>query len=279
MTPVELGPVQETLLIPLLGRAEETKRRRGLLRDPKAERIVADLDYDFTKWRGGASLRGTVLRTVMFDEDVRAFLERHPSGTVVELGAGLNTRYERLDNGRACWFELDLPDVIALRRRFFEEAPRRRMIAGSLLDDHWLDPVASTGGPWCFVSEAVLIYLETAEVKDVVCRLGQRFPGSWLLTDTTSAGMIARQDRHDAMRHLSRESWFRWACDDPRALEAWGLQLERTRTFLDASPAMLRRLPLPLRLVVRWLPFLIRRRLSAYHLNRFVVTAAGTGAP
>ena len=33
---VELGPVQETLLIPLLARARETKRPRGLLRDPRA---------------------------------------------------------------------------------------------------------------------------------------------------------------------------------------------------------------------------------------------------
>ena len=41
---VELGPVQETLLIPLLARARETERPGGLLRDPRALEIVRDLN-------------------------------------------------------------------------------------------------------------------------------------------------------------------------------------------------------------------------------------------
>ena len=53
---VDLGPVQETLLIPLLARARETENPRGLLRDPRAVAIVRSLDYDFGKWEGGRSL-------------------------------------------------------------------------------------------------------------------------------------------------------------------------------------------------------------------------------
>ena len=83
---VDLGPVQETLLIPLLGRAEATQAQGGLLHDPKAVEIVQALDYDFDKWRGGPSLLGTVLRTRLFDEQVKTFLAQHPRGTVVEIG-------------------------------------------------------------------------------------------------------------------------------------------------------------------------------------------------
>ena len=108
---VELGPVQETLLIPLLGpEPSKRKRKRGLVHDPKAVEIVGRLDYDFSRWKGIRSLVGASIRTCMFDEEVAAFLEQHPDGTVVEIGVGLNTRHERLDNGRAHWIEFDLPD-------------------------------------------------------------------------------------------------------------------------------------------------------------------------
>ncbi|MEM6989215.1 MAG: class I SAM-dependent methyltransferase, partial [Myxococcota bacterium] len=64
---VELGDVQETLLIPLLARAVETSRSNGLLEDPRAVEIVEQLDYDFDKWRGHSSLTGACLRTRIYD--------------------------------------------------------------------------------------------------------------------------------------------------------------------------------------------------------------------
>lgn len=268
-----LGPVQETALIPLLGRAEETRRGRGLVSDPRALEIVASLDYDFDKWRGGPSLVGTVLRTRMMDEDVRCFLRMHPGGTVVELGCGLNTRFERVDDGNVQWLDVDLPDMIALRRRWFEDTPRRRMIATDLRETGWLDAVAASPGPVCFVSEAVLIYLDADVARGVIEAIARRFPGAWLVMDTTGADMVRSQARHDAMRHLPRESWFRWACDDPRELESWGigLVLDRSRTFLDAGPEVRRRFPLAMRWAVALAPWFLRRRVGAYRLNRYVV--------
>ncbi len=269
---VELGPVQETLLIPLLGRAEETRRGAGLIDDPKAVEIVDRLDYAFDKWRGKPSLRGASLRTRMIDDDVRAFLELHPRGTVVEIGCGLNTRFDRLDNGQLRWFDLDLPDSMALRRRFFEDRPRCTMIAASVLDEAWKDEVAATGGPWCFISEAVLIYLDTPQVQRVFESIGARFPGAWLLTDTMPVHMRENQHKHDAMRHLSKASWFRWACDDPRALERWhpGLTLERSRSFFDCGPELKRTLPWGLRLFIAMAPRVLTRKIRDYRLNRFV---------
>ncbi len=267
---VELGPVQETLLIPLLGRAEETKKKRGLLRDEKAVEIVDRLEYDFGKWKGIQSLLGASIRTRMFDRFVERFLRQSPTGTVVEIGCGLNTRFERVDNGRLRWFDLDLPDVISLRRRFFEDGARRTMLAGSVLDREWMDPVLATGGPWMFVSEAVLIYLEASKAKQAVLQIADRFSGAELVFDTTDRAMVAGQARHDAMRHLPKESWFRWVCDDPKEIEAWrpGLELIESKTFVDADPDIVERLPLSIRLLVRWVPFLLLRRAGGYRLNR-----------
>ncbi|MEM6732540.1 MAG: class I SAM-dependent methyltransferase, partial [Myxococcota bacterium] len=246
--PVVLGAVQETLLIPLLGRAVETEKGRGLINDPKAVEIVETLDYDFDKWRGTQSMTGATLRTRMYDEEIARFLEENPAGTVVEIGCGLNTRFERLDNGRAQWFELDLPDSMQLRRQFFEDTERRKMIEGSVTDSDWHDRIEATGGPYLFVSEAVIIYLESEQVERALRSIAARFPGARLLMDTTSTQMVQGQAKHDVMRTLPKDSWFRWECNDPQTLEHWGLRLLHSKTFLDASPELVNLFPLAYRL-------------------------------
>jgi len=261
--------VQETLLIPLLGRARETQRAKGLIRDEKAVAIVESLDYDFGKWEGAQSLQGATFRTLMYDARVRDFLERHPTGVVVEIGCGLNTRFERLDNGEATWVELDLPDSMALRRQFFEDEPRRHMIAASVLDEPWLDEVAAFDGPFIFCSEAVLIYLEAEHVERAVRQIGRRFPRAELVMDTTSTQMVSRQAKHDVMSTLPRESWFRWECDDPKSVEGWGLRLLESRTFLDADRELIDRLPGVFGVIARWAPWLIRRQLEGYSINHY----------
>ncbi len=122
---VRLGAVQETLFIPLATRARETSKRRPVLRDPKAVEMVESIDYDTAKYGRGAGGLVTILRTAIFDVWVRAFLAEHPAGTIVETGTGLNTPFERVDNGAVRWIDLDLPDTIELRRRFFADKLQR----------------------------------------------------------------------------------------------------------------------------------------------------------
>ncbi|NGO67448.1 class I SAM-dependent methyltransferase [Streptomyces boncukensis] len=230
---VRLGTVQETLLIPLYGRAVESRKPEAVLRDPVAERVVAAIEYDFARFDGGPSLTGTVLRTNLFDHWVRAFLAEHPDGTVVEIGTGLNTRYERVDNGRARWFELDLPDVIELRRTFFADEPRRRMLAASVLDEGWTAAPAAGSGPYFLAAEAVLGFLPEEDVRRAVDLLAERFPGALLALDTTGPGMVDTQEDHDALGKV--EARLRWSCPDPRQLEQWrpDLRLLASHTFTE----------------------------------------------
>lgn len=273
-TKVDLGPIQTTLLIPLLDRAMEAKRKRPLLKDEKAVEIVSALDYDFDKWKKLSSGRSAAcIRTRLFDGLVEAFLEQHPCGTVVEIGAGLNTRYERLDNGHAQWLEIDLPDSMQLRRKFFEDTPRRKMVAASVVDKDWHEQVRALPGPYCFVSEAVIIYLDNDVVQGIVRDLAQAFPGSWFLTDTTSTKTVESQHKHEVMRTLSKESWFRWRCTDPRELEAWGAKLERSITFADAPPAIRSGFPTKWRVLMGILPWLVRRMVDGYRINHYTLSA------
>src|ERR1700739_524048 len=167
----ELGDVQRTLFFPLLARARETGRKRPLLRDDKAVELTRAIDFDPATHDQGFLGFNVLIRTLILDWWVSRFLAAHPAGTVVELGTGLNTRFERTDNGSVHWIDLDLPDTIELRRRYFADTDRRRMLAASLLDEDWLLEVGKLPGPYFFVSDGVLVYLREAEGTGALARI------------------------------------------------------------------------------------------------------------
>jgi O-methyltransferase involved in polyketide biosynthesis len=243
---VELGQVQETLFIPLAGRAKETGKRRPILRDPKAVEILESVAFDRAKYSrtGGWT---TVIRTACFDLWVRQFLAEHPDGTVVELGTGLNTRFERVDNGTVHWVDLDLPDTIALRRRFFADTDRRRMVAGSLTDDGWLTVVRGMPGPYFFVSDGVLAYLTETQVMRTLAGLAEHFPGTLIALDSYSQQMMAREHKLAARREIAR---WQWGCDDPRSLERLGMRVVETATVTRPPRALRTALPASRRLLL-----------------------------
>ncbi len=141
---------------------------------------------------------------------------------MVELGTGLNTRFERVDNGTVHWIDLDLPDTIALRRRFFADTDRRRMVAASLTDDSWWDTVRELPGPYFFLADGVLPYLTEEDVTRTLAGLAEQFPGALIAFDTYSQQMMAREHKLAARRGVAR---WQWACDDPRSLERLGLRV------------------------------------------------------
>lgn len=261
---VELGSVQETLLIPLYGRAVESRKRNPVLQDRKAMSMVNAIDYDFAKFDGKRSLFGASLRSAIFDVWIREFVARHPQGTVVEMGCGLNTRFDRLDNGSIHWLDFDLPDSIALRRKFFDDSDRCSMHEASVLETDWLDRVAASPGPYFVVIEAVLLYLGEAGVRRTLRAMAERLPGALLAFDTAGRFMIEQQSRHDVMPLM--DARFEWACDDLDDLRPLGLVLRDSCTFADPPPALRGAVPWAL-----WVlgPLLFAKAIASYRCNLF----------
>jgi O-methyltransferase involved in polyketide biosynthesis len=270
-TKPDLGEIQETLLIPLYARACDAASRHPVLGDRRARELVDAIDYDFTRFRGG-SLSGSVSRSSIFDGWAAHFLREHPAGTVVELGTGLNTRFDRLDNGQVHWVDLDLPDVIALRRRFFSDSDRCRMLAGSVLDSEWFDAVAATPGPYLFLSEAVFLYLSDDDVRRTLTRLAQRFPGSLIAFDTAGNRMVSGQDRNRSLAQMNAR--LQWVCEDPRELERHGLELLDTRTLAAPQPEIAKTWPPQRRYLMPVLARLAPSMVNTYKFNLFRLAAA-----
>lgn len=268
---ISLGAIQETLFIPLYGRALDAARRRSVLNDRKAIELVEAIDYDFAKFRG-PSLSGSVVRASIFDAYVRRFLDAHPAGTVVDLGCGLSTRFDRLDNGRVRWFDLDVADSMELRRRYFTDRDRYQMIAGSLFDREWIDTVSQIGGPTFILSEAVLLYFPAAEATSAVRVIAESFPGQQLAFDTGGSLMMNSQDRNPVFRAVSAR--MKWICDDPRGLEAQGLTLIESRTLASPPAGIGKTWPASYRYGAKVMSLVMPAVIRSYRMNLYDIAPA-----
>jgi O-methyltransferase involved in polyketide biosynthesis len=178
-----LSGVPETSLAALYWRAMESQRPDALIKDEKAEALVAQLDYDFDRIRQIPMPELLyVMRTMLtreMDRYARGFLGGHPDGVVVHIGCGLDTRFERADNGQVEWYDLDLPDVIDLRRELIgDEGGRYHLLACSVFEDVWLDAVkVHSPRPFLFLAETVFVYFTEAQVKSLVRMLRDQLPG------------------------------------------------------------------------------------------------------
>jgi len=267
--PVALGPVEATLLVPLWARAEEALREDPILLDARAGEILDRLDVDVSCLaEARASQVGCCVRGALVDAWVRDFLLAYPSGTLVELGCGLNDRFARVDNGTTRVVEVDLPDVIALRRTFFEDGPRRTMLPVSVLEDGWIEQVkAVSTGPFFFASEGMFVYLQGDEVRAVFRRLQEHFPGAAMAYDSMTALVLRHQAHHDAMRHF--EARFTWSVTEATEVERWGagIRLEESHRLFDLLADRRERLPTALRILGPWLGAIFPPLKRAYTVN------------
>ncbi|MEW5938749.1 MAG: class I SAM-dependent methyltransferase [Chloroflexota bacterium] len=217
-----LAGVPETLLIPLYHRALESQRPDALVKDDKAVEIVRQLDFDASRFKlQKHDILGLVCRVREFDRFARDFLTARPDGAVVHIGCGLDTRFERVDNGRVEWFDLDLPEVIDLRRKLISgEGGRYHLLSCSVLDPAWLEAVnAFRPRPFLFIAEGVFPYFEEEQVKWLVKTLQSAFPGAELVFDAHTPWVVWGDNLQLAFSKLSAR--LKFALRRGRDVETW----------------------------------------------------------
>jgi len=239
----------------------ESQRADALIRDPKAVELVGHLDYDFSSiQRRKDEQVSFLLRMREFDRLARAFLAEHPDGVIVDLGCGLDTRFERVDNGQAGWYGLDLPEVIELRKELLEETPRSHFIGCSVLDFSWMNILSGQAGKHSlFLAEGVLYYLEKADVKTLVRALAGRFPGAELVFDAYSPVVVRFHP------HSPDVPPVHWGLKDDRDVEAWapGIRLLNQCYYIAQPEPRLGAFRL-----IRHIPFIARAvRIVHYRLG------------
>lgn len=194
---IRLGNVQQTLLLPLWGRAVETQKVNPLLVDNKAVEIIDRLDYDFSIFSRNISeisKFGWVIRSMIIDKTVKQYIRKYPKATIVNIGCGLDTTFERVDNGSITWYDLDLPEVIDFRKGFIHDNVRRKSIAKSVFDYTWLDQIQPDNNV-LIIAAGVLYYFDEKQVAEAFKTIADRLPGSEMIFDAASPAGIKMANR------------------------------------------------------------------------------------
>ncbi len=190
---IEKNTVQETLVIPLYGRKVCSERFPNLFKDPEAERICGMLDYDFAekgaKMESGVGLFGALevaQRQYDLAWEVKEYLKRYPDAAVVNLGCGLDDTFRKCDNGFCKGYNIDMPDVIAIRNEILPEADREWNIGCDLKDDSWMDRIDASQGT-IFYAAGVFYYFKKEEIKELLSEIARRFPEGVIVFDSCNS--------------------------------------------------------------------------------------------
>jgi methyltransferase (TIGR00027 family) len=241
---LNLSGLSESLLVTLYLRAMESRRPDALIKDEKAMELVKQMSddglYDFSRIKllhlNEANKLVIILRSRQFDRYTLDFLKRNPVACVVHIGCGLDTRFERVAkcNGDVEWYDLDLPNVIELRRRLFgDEGDYHHLVGCSVLEDSWIEAVNDQHRrPYLFVAEGVSMHLREAQNKALLQTLYNHFPGSELVFDAFSPIYVWVSNIQTAKFGIRTY----WGMRSGKEVEKWGdgIQLIDEWGYLDS---------------------------------------------
>lgn len=180
-----INGVPETMLQTMYARAKETKKKNAVIQDDKAVEIVESLDYDFALADKDAAMgSGVIARTIMLDKMVADYLKTHSDAIVVNIACGLDTRCYRNAGKYKRWYNIDLPDTIAVRTRFMEEqGPVIYQYAESAMDEAWAEKIEYNGEPVLVVIEGLTMYLTEEDVVKIFQIIDKKFNKATVLVE------------------------------------------------------------------------------------------------
>ena len=230
---IEKNTVQETLIIPLFARKVCSGLYPNLYRDETAVRLLDQIDYDFSEVeKNSRSMmqRFGSLEVAMRQNDlafeVRDYLRNHPKAAVVNLGCGLDGTGRSCDNGSCNIYNLDFPDVIAVRNELLPAGEREENIPCNLNDTEWFSQIDASGGAVFFAS-GVFYYFLTEQVKALVQKMADAFPSGVLVFDAanrTAVKMIAKTWLKSAK--IKDVGAYFAVSDAPKEIGAWDSRLQ-----------------------------------------------------
>ena len=212
---IRLSGVPETMLQTVYARAKES-RGRGAIHDAKAEEIIEKLDYDFSLADKDTAMRGGVIaRTIVLDQLTKAWLGAHPGAVVINIACGLDTRCYRMA-GYAHWYNLDLPETMAVREKLLPESGAISQIAMSAMDD-WggeISELSEQNVPVLIVIEGLTMYLSERNIQRIFTVISSRFSNATVFVETMNPTIV---------RHFKEKS-----IDASNAKFNWGIKNGKT---------------------------------------------------
>ena len=210
---ISLSGVPETMLQTIYARAKESQGR-GAIHDAKAEEIIERLNYDFSLAdKDSAMHSGVIARTIVLDRLTKAWLVSNPGAVVVNIACGLDTRCYRME-GFCHWYNLDLPETMAVRESLLPERGMISQIAMSAMDD-WGNEIKEQNTPVLIIIEGLTMYLSEADVQRIFRVISRRFEKATVFAETMNP-MIVKRFKEKSIEGSNAK--FTWGIKNGKAL-------------------------------------------------------------
>lgn len=210
---IKLSGVPETMLQTVYARAKES-RGRGAIHDAKAEEIIEKLDYNFSLADKDTAMHsGVIARTIVLDRMTKEWLASHPGAVVVNIACGLDTRCYRM-SGNAHWYNLDLPETMAVREKLLPESSTISQIAMSAMED-WGSEISEQNVQVLIVIEGLTMYLNAKDVQQIFAVISSRFSQATIFVETMNP-MIVKRFKEKSIE--GSHAKFTWGIKNGKAL-------------------------------------------------------------
>ncbi|MCQ2088339.1 MAG: class I SAM-dependent methyltransferase [Bacilli bacterium] len=197
---VQLDGAAETMLQSFYARAQYSKSKKHKFYDAKAVELVERIDYDFSSAEKDSTMgTGVIARTIVFDELVKDFIDKNPDCTVVNIACGLDTRFYRMDNGKITWYNLDLPETIAVRDQIYNESGRVSTIGISVTDPAWAERIM-VRGKMLFIIEGLSMYLTAEENKQMLSIIHDNFDNATVLMECLAKKWVNKEKVEESIQ-------------------------------------------------------------------------------
>lgn len=189
----ELNGVTETMLQSFYARALYSENKKNNFKDEKAEEIVSLIDYDFSEAKKDITMNsGVIARSIVLDEIVSEYIQKYPDCTVVNVACGLDTRFYRMDNGTITWYNLDVPEVINLRKALFKDTQRVFFLPFNVLDVKWTKQVKKRNH-MLFIIEGLTMYMTESEVQSMLQIIYDAFDHAYICMETLCPFFVRKE--------------------------------------------------------------------------------------
>ena len=247
---MNLEGVEKTMLLTLFAKAKHSQQKNHVFYDSKAIEVISKVDYDFSIAEKDKLMQmGTIGRTIVLDRMVSDYIKSHPECTIVNLASGMDTRFNRLDNGLINWYNVDLENSVNYRLKYIEDDERVKTLAYSAMDPSWADEIKIRNDV-LIILEGITMYLNEKDVVDIMNIIDENFKNCTVFMEI--------------MPPVSVNSVKEESVEDTDAKFIWGVEKGHKLTNLNGNFRWIKDVNLfdgvnvykPYLKIITWLPYL-----------------------
>lgn len=251
---MQLSDVSETALFTLFCHAIDAKSASPILNDQTSVETIRLITESFSASdnkmhqqliKGRLDNRVVVhvaLRAKRYDDYVRDFAKAHPDAIIINIACGMDYRFERVDNGAISFYDLDLPEMIAIKQQRFPQQERYLQIGQSVFEFDWMNRIPKDK-KILLLAEGLFMYCQENEVKALFIELQRRFPSCEIVFELFNDFWLRswRKPILKAILHrklkFGKNAWMTFGMRDAKSIEKWskGFEFLEEWSYFDSN--------------------------------------------